>query len=28
VDVVALKRSANRNRQASLLETPIIDADE
>jgi FHA domain len=28
VDVAALKRSANRNRQASLLETPILDADE
>jgi hypothetical protein len=28
VDVAALKRTANRNRQASLLETPIIDADE
>ncbi|MEO8309080.1 MAG: FHA domain-containing protein [Pseudomonadota bacterium] len=28
LDVAALKRSANRNRQASLLETPILDADE
>jgi len=27
-DVAALKRAANRNRQASLLETPIIDADD
>ena len=28
VDVAALKRAANRSRQASLLETPIIDADD
>lgn len=28
VDVAALKRAANRNRQESLLETPIIDADD
>jgi len=27
-DVAALKRAANRNRQESLLETPIIDADD
>lgn len=27
-DVAALKRAANRNRQESLLETPIIDEDE
>jgi hypothetical protein len=28
VDVAALKRAANRNRQESLLETPILDVDE
>lgn len=27
-DAAALKREANRNRQQSLLETPIYDADE
>jgi hypothetical protein len=27
-DIAALKREANRNRQESLLETPIFDADE
>jgi hypothetical protein len=27
-DVAALKREANRLRQASLLETPILDADD
>jgi FHA domain len=28
VDAAALKRAANRNRQASLLESPIIDAED